>query len=187
LRILSRIRENFLPDVVEVNIAYAHFQCGYGRAKVRSFDPSGFRKFDYGLPPQNRKEVEFNQYRKLVDFIITLEILRMVISLYRRFALLGLVAVVAVGIQCAGTGFGPGGSIMTSTKIGVHAAPEGTLTGSKEGKACVSSILGIISTGDASILEVTGDAGISTVKTIDLEGYSILGLYSELCTVVTGD
>lgn len=98
-----------------------------------------------------------------------------------------LLLAVATLLSCAASGFGPGGSIYTSTKVGIDAAADGSLTGTKEGRACTSSILGWISTGDASLLTAAQSSGITTVRSVDLEGYSILGLYAELCTVVKGD
>ena len=111
----------------------------------------------------------------------------MISRLLFKMSLPGVILAALIGVQCAGTGFGPDGSIFASATVGVHAAPEGSLTGSKTGKSCVASYLGWIAVGDASMATVTQDAGITAVKTIDMETFSILGLYSELCTVVTGD
>ncbi|MGC8578579.1 MAG: TRL domain-containing protein [bacterium] len=62
-----------------------------------------------------------------------------------------------------------------------------------QGKSCASSILGLIATGDASILAAEQDAlskapGSTklTNTTIDFNFTNILGIYSSFCTIVTG-
>lgn len=82
------------------------------------------------------------------------------------------------------TGFGPQGALITSTTLGVYASETG---GSKTGKACTYSILGLVAFGDGSVENATKDSGIKKVRAIDLSGFSLLGLYAHLCTVVTGD
>lgn len=92
-------------------------------------------------------------------------------------------ASVLVLASCATPGFGPNGGLFTSTTVGVSADGQG----SKTGEACASSILGIAAMGDASVKAAAASAGISKVKSVDLKSFSILGLYANLCTVVTGD
>ncbi|GBF51647.1 hypothetical protein LPTSP4_31850 [Leptospira ryugenii] len=100
-----------------------------------------------------------------------------------RFLLIFLFAVMFT-IQCSTTGFGPQGGIFTSTKIGIHGISN---TGAKTGSACTYSILGLIAFGDASVTAAANSVGIAKVNTIDLEGLSILGLFSKQCTVIRGD
>ena len=57
---------------------------------------------------------------------------------------------------------------------------------SKTGKACASSILGLIATGDASIGAATAQGKIRRIHHVDSEAFSILGLYATYCTVVKG-
>jgi hypothetical protein len=103
-------------------------------------------------------------------------------KLYSIFMTLILVA--GFTISCASPGFGPNGGIYTETKIGIFGtSPDG----SKKGQACSTSVLGLFATGDGSISAATKRAGITKVNNINLEGYSILGVYSTLCTVVQGD
>lgn len=59
--------------------------------------------------------------------------------------------------------------------------------GSKTGKACASSILGLIAKGDASVETAKKKAGIKKVATISDQAKSMFGLYAEYCTIVTGD
>jgi hypothetical protein len=62
----------------------------------------------------------------------------------------------------------------------------GTAAAAKRGEACVSSILGAIATGDASIEEAKRVGGITQVAFVDHEQFSILGLYATSCTIVHG-
>ena len=58
---------------------------------------------------------------------------------------------------------------------------------SKTGQACATNILGLISTGDASIDAAKKAGSISTVASVDHDSTSILGLYGTFCTVVKGN
>ncbi|MDZ4725598.1 MAG: TRL-like family protein [Leptospira sp.] len=89
-----------------------------------------------------------------------------------------------VTVQCSSTGFGPQGAIFTSTKIGVHGISN---SGAKTGSACTFSILGLVALGDGSVNAAASSGGIMKVNSIDLEGFSILGLFSKQCTVIRGD
>jgi hypothetical protein len=57
----------------------------------------------------------------------------------------------------------------------------------KTGQACANNILGLISTGDASIDAAKKAGGITTVASVDHDSTSILGLYGTFCTVVKGN
>jgi hypothetical protein len=55
----------------------------------------------------------------------------------------------------------------------------------KTGEACVTNILGVVATGDASINTAAKNGGIEKVATVDTVGKS--GFFtSEYCTKVTG-
>ena len=58
--------------------------------------------------------------------------------------------------------------------------------GKKKGESCATSILGLITTGDASIRSAADAAGIKTVSAVDSSFMHILGLYSKYCVVVSG-
>lgn len=58
---------------------------------------------------------------------------------------------------------------------------------SKTGQACATNILGLISTGDASIDAAKKAGGITTVASVDHDSTSILMLYGTFCTVVKGN
>jgi hypothetical protein len=65
----------------------------------------------------------------------------------------------------------------------------GNFTTSAEGKtgeACISSILGAIATGDASIEAAKKAGGITTVTYVDHEQFGVLGVYATSCTIVHG-
>lgn len=59
--------------------------------------------------------------------------------------------------------------------------------GSKVGTSCMNNILGLISTGDASLAAATKEANISEVATVDTKFNTVLGIYSTTCTTVTGN
>jgi hypothetical protein len=62
----------------------------------------------------------------------------------------------------------------------------GTAQATKRGQACVSSVLGAIATGDASIEEAKRAGGITQIAFVDHEQFSILGIYATSCTIVHG-
>lgn len=76
------------------------------------------------------------------------------------------------------------GGIYNETKYGDVATAE---TGaSKEGKACGTSILGWVATGDASVAAAKANGGITKVASVDHTAKNILGIFGEWCTVVKG-
>lgn len=76
------------------------------------------------------------------------------------------------------------GIIFTEVKYGDFATAS---TGaSKEGKACATSILGWVATGDASVTAAKAAGGITNVSTIDHTAKNIVGIFGEWCTVVKG-
>ena len=59
--------------------------------------------------------------------------------------------------------------------------------GSKTGKSCAMSILGIVGMGDASAAAAAQSAGITQISTVDAENFGVLGIYATNCTIVTGE
>jgi hypothetical protein len=59
--------------------------------------------------------------------------------------------------------------------------------GPKQSETCVSNILGLISTGNASVLEAARKAGIKKITSIDYKVSNILGFYGTYCIVITGE
>lgn len=76
-----------------------------------------------------------------------------------------------------------GGMLYTGVTTGTSASGGST---AKMGKACNTSILGLVATGDASIAAAKAQGGISRVSTVDYQAKNILGLYGKYCVVVHG-
>ncbi len=94
----------------------------------------------------------------------------------------------AVAIACSGGGYGaPSGSIIQDTTLNLT-VPAVTNVGAKTGKACVSGLLGIMSSGDGSVMAAAKAGGVQTVKVVDYQNNNLLGsVLAETCTIVRGD
>lgn len=102
-----------------------------------------------------------------------------------RIVRLATALVLAASLASCATALSPvNGSWYTSTKGGAGAGADGA--GTKKGKACATSILGAIGTGDASVTAAARNGGITKVGFVDYSAFSILGLYAEHCTLVSG-
>ncbi len=77
------------------------------------------------------------------------------------------------------------GGIYNETKYGFDATDEAGA--SKEGKACATSILGWVATGDASIHAAKTAGGITKVASVDHSAKNIVGVFGEWCTIVRGN
>ena len=77
------------------------------------------------------------------------------------------------------------GTTFNETKYGNIATDESVAT--KEGKACGTSILGAVATGDASIAAAKANGGITKVSSVDHYAKSIFAIYGEWCTIVKGN
>lgn len=76
------------------------------------------------------------------------------------------------------------GVLYTGVQQGVTATAQLSV---KRGEACAMHILGLIATGDASIDAARKNGGIRSISTVDEQVSSfLLGLYSQVCTVVHG-
>ena len=96
----------------------------------------------------------------------------------RTIALLGIVLMLA---GCAS--YWPMGIIYTEAKMGAQA---GSGAADKTGRACMTSILALVATGDASIEAAKAAGGIKEVVNMNYEAKNILGVYGEYCLVVKG-
>jgi len=96
----------------------------------------------------------------------------------RYIAMLGVVLMLA---GCAT--YWPGGAIFVDGKMGVQA---GSGAADKTGRACMTSILGLVATGDASIEAAKAAGGIKEVVNMNYEVNNILGVYGQYCLVVKG-
>ena len=100
----------------------------------------------------------------------------------KQFALLAVIAVALSG--CAIVASPALGVIFTEVQYGDTATTATAAT--RTGKACATSILGWVATGDASVTAAKANGGITTVSVVDHTARSILGLFGEWCTVVKG-
>lgn len=69
---------------------------------------------------------------------------------------------------------------------------EGTLVtanqaGRKRGEACTTNILGLFTSGDASMSAAMKNGAITVVSSMDRHYQSILGIHGKMCTIVTGN
>ena len=111
----------------------------------------------------------------------------------RALTLAGLMAFAAVASGCSGVGgyTQPGGltpvaGVYMETTSGGIIHDNGTAP-TKTGKACGTSILGIVATGDTTVETAMNNGGIH--KAVFTEQYikSILSVYTEVCTIVKGN
>src|SRR5262245_65833111 len=58
--------------------------------------------------------------------------------------------------------------------------------GRKTGEACATSILGLVTTGDATIRAAADAGGIRDISAVDVSLMSVLGIYAKFCTKVSG-
>jgi hypothetical protein len=106
---------------------------------------------------------------------------------------LSVVAVLSLGVTglsgCAGVSFAgaSGFASLYANTTGNQFINEQTKLGSKSGEGCITSILGIVTTGDAGVHETARKANITRVTHIDYRFENILGLYAKYCAIVYGD
>lgn len=98
------------------------------------------------------------------------------------FPFLALAALLIGG--CARAPFPLMGLIYTDGKAPYHAVENASA--GKTGKACATSILGLIATGDASIDAAMRDGGVTQVAAVDYSTKSFMGIWAEFCTIATG-
>lgn len=104
--------------------------------------------------------------------------------------LIAVAGTLAMMTGCGALSAYPCGSIYTNATI-PHATDRAEVTGEnktgeKMGEACATGILGVVATGDASIHAAKQAGGITSVHSVELKRFDILGLYTKGCTVVTG-
>jgi hypothetical protein len=101
----------------------------------------------------------------------------------RLFAVTGVIALLGLS-GCQPVASPLLGVFYNETKYGDMAT---TVAASpKEGKACASTIMGLVATGDASIQAAKAAGGITEVSYVDHYAKSILGIVGEWCTIVKG-
>ncbi|UVT15235.1 MAG: hypothetical protein H8K04_15660 [Nitrospira sp.] len=103
-------------------------------------------------------------------------------QMHLLLALAALVGLTSAGCQIVASPLA--GGIYNETKYGDVATTATAAT--KEGKACGTSILGWVATGDASVQAAKTAGGISAVASVDHSAKNILGIFGEWCTIVRG-
>jgi len=88
-------------------------------------------------------------------------------------------------VSCAAVQAPVIGSLYTGVQGPVAYGENGS--SGKVGKACATSVLGIIAAGDASIHKAKENGGIEKVTSIDHSSTSLLGLFGQYCTIVHGE
>ena len=101
----------------------------------------------------------------------------------KKGLLLGAVLALSLG-GCAMVPSELGFALIQSDKEAVTATE---VPARKVGEACGFNLLGIIASGDISIEKAKRNGGIQRVAAVDKRVFSILGLYSNVCTIVTGE
>jgi hypothetical protein len=59
--------------------------------------------------------------------------------------------------------------------------------GRKRGEACTTNVLGLFTSGDASMSSAMKNGAITVVSSVDHHYKSIFGVYGNMCTIVTGN
>lgn len=99
--------------------------------------------------------------------------------------LLPIAATAVLLTGCAGVATPANGMLFGSVKWD-SAIDNNGVAAKKEGKACATSLLGLLATGDASVNAAKASAGITKVANVSHDSMNVLGLYAKYCTVVTG-
>lgn len=97
------------------------------------------------------------------------------------FVLMALTGCAGVAFQAQGV---PIAGIYADAATGLHATNHNI--GKKKGEACASSILGLVTTGDAGIRAAANAGNIDNISSVDVSIMNILGIYAKMCTVVSG-
>lgn len=99
--------------------------------------------------------------------------------------LLPVFAAALLSTGCAGVAT-PANGLLFGNVTWDSAIDNNGVSASKEGKACASSILGLLATGDASVKKAKANGNITKVANVSHESSNFLGLYAQYCTVVSG-
>jgi hypothetical protein len=58
--------------------------------------------------------------------------------------------------------------------------------GNRVGEGCITTYLGLVSTGDASVETARRMGGITMITSVDIQTKSILGIWTKYCAIVRG-
>lgn len=95
----------------------------------------------------------------------------------------GLAALLGAG-GCFGS-VPPAGAIYGDVSVGNLVTTNNI--GKKKGEACASSILGLVTTGDAGIRAAADAGGVTQISAVDTSQMNVLFFYYKYCTIVSGD
>ena len=106
----------------------------------------------------------------------------------RCVAVLTLCGVLGVTSGCV-SGGPPVSGVVYATVVypSQYAGAASQGPGTRRGTSQLSSILGLVSFGDASVETACGKAGITQLRTVDHHYTNVLYLYSTWTTIVTGE
>jgi hypothetical protein len=99
------------------------------------------------------------------------------IAVFLGFCLLNLTGCMGVASPVVGWAY-------TEAQWDGQALPGPAAT--KTGKACATSILAMVATGDASLETAKANGGITQISHVDHSSKNILGIWGEYCTIVKG-
>lgn len=102
----------------------------------------------------------------------------------KNLLILACAAAMTLGMSsCAA--IGASGAIYTGTTSPLTATSNAI--GSKVGESQTIGVLGLVAVGDGSIQTAARKAGIKKISTVDMKTTSILGVFTKITTVVTGE
>jgi hypothetical protein len=108
-----------------------------------------------------------------------------------RFGVLALASAALLSTGCAGFVGAPlvppPAFVFSDFKAPLDLDANQTNFGSKRGVSEIVNILGLVATGDASIAAAAANGNVATVRHVDYEFFSVLGVYARYRTIVYGD
>ena len=81
----------------------------------------------------------------------------------------------------------PQGAVFSQTSAPISTNFYDTTTGLKVGKSTVTSILGLVAFGDASINTAAKNGNINKIKYVDYDFLNVLGVFSQFTIKVYGE
>ncbi len=81
----------------------------------------------------------------------------------------------------------PTGLFYSDIKAPMDIDLDKTAVGAKSGEAMVTTILGVVATGDCSIKAAAQNGGITTIESVDYKFFNVLGVYQTFTTIVHGN
>ncbi len=78
------------------------------------------------------------------------------------------------------------GLLGSRVRWGDHAVGDDSTKDTKEGRACMDTILGLFARGDASVRAAKANGKITEVSVVDHSAKNFLNIVGEYCTIVRG-